>query len=435
MAEGEEQLDPNDVLVEGNRVRETSVDSIRMIHFADIHIGMENYGSVDPKTGVNARVVDFLTRFDELVDYGLEHDVDLVVFAGDAYKQRSPNPTYQRAFARRVKRLADAGVPVVLLVGNHDLPTMTQRATAVDIFSTLEVPNVVVGREYEVHMLETRHGPVQVATVPYPVRQRLLVEEAYRGLSIEELDKALQRTVTSTIEGLRQRLDPQMPAVLTAHLSVSNATYGSERSVMIGRDAVVAKSALDDPAWDYVALGHVHRHQSLNEDHQPPIVYAGSLERIDFGEEGDPKGFCWVELPSAGSDAETKWEFVRVNARPFVTIRADVREEGEPLKALERAIAGYHVEGAVARLIVKLRAEQEPALRDYAVRDLLSAAYTIGGISREVERKARVRLGDQAPEEMTDSEQLERYLEVKETPKERIAALLEHAEGIFRQDH
>jgi len=226
VAEGEEQLDPNDVLVEGNRVRETSVDSIRMIHFADIHIGMENYGSVDPKTGVNARVVDFLTRFDELVDYGLEHDVDLVVFAGDAYKQRSPNPTYQRAFARRVKRLADAGVPVVLLVGNHDLPTMTQRATAVDIFSTLEVPNVVVGREYEVHMLETRHGPVQVATVPYPVRQRLLVEEAYRGLSIEELDKALQRTVTSTIEGLRQRLDPQMPAVLTAHLSVSNATYG-----------------------------------------------------------------------------------------------------------------------------------------------------------------------------------------------------------------
>ena len=81
MAEGEEQLDPNDVLVEGNRVRETSVDSIRMIHFADIHIGMENYGSVDPKTGVNARVVDFLTRFDELVDpiaHGPLRDADSV---------------------------------------------------------------------------------------------------------------------------------------------------------------------------------------------------------------------------------------------------------------------------------------------------------------------------------------------------------------------
>jgi exonuclease SbcD len=97
---------------------------IRLLHFADLHIGMENYGRLDPATGVNGRVLDFLHRFDDLIDYGLEHEVDLVIFAGDAFKIRNPNPTYQRAFARRVKRLAEAGVPVVLLVGNHDLPTM-----------------------------------------------------------------------------------------------------------------------------------------------------------------------------------------------------------------------------------------------------------------------------------------------------------------------
>jgi exonuclease SbcD len=206
---------------------------------------------------------------------------------------------------------------------------------------------------------------------------------------------------------------------------------------MIGRDAVVAKSALDDPAWDYVALGHVHKHQSLNEDQQPPIVYAGSLERIDFGEEGDPKGFCWVELPRGNANEATRavtWEFVEVDARPFVTIRVDVREEEEPLKALEAAIAGRDIDDAVVRLIVQLRGEQEPALRDYALRELLSGAYTIGSISRDVERKARVRLGDQSPEEMTDRELLERYLEVKETPDERISALLDHAERIFHRD-
>jgi len=404
------------------------MDRIRLLHFADIHIGMENYGSIDPSTGVNARVLDFLRRFDELIDYGLEHEVDLVIFAGDAYKRRSPNPTYQRAFAKRVKRLADAGVPVVLLVGNHDLPTMTQKATAVDIFSTLDVPNVIVGREYEIHTVETPSGPVQVATVPYPIRQRLLVNDEYRGLSIEELDKALQRIVTDTIENLKRTLNPDVPAVLTAHLSVSNATYGSERSVMIGRDAVVAKSALDDPAWDYVALGHVHKHQSLNGENQPPIVYAGSLERIDFGEEGDPKGFCWVEL----GREETSWEFVEVSARPFVTIRADVREEDEPLTVLEQKIAKHDLEDAVVRLILQLRTDQEPALHDYDVRALLSEAYAIGSISREVERTARVRLGDQTPEEMTDRELLESFLEIKDTPTERIETLLEHAEPIFQ---
>jgi len=403
------------------------MDKICLLHFADIHIGMENYGRIDKSSGVSRRVLDFLERFDDLIDYGLGRDVDLVIFAGDAYKRRSPSPTYQRAFAARVKRLADADVPVVLLVGNHDLPTMAKKASSVDIFSTLDVPNVIVGRDYGVHTIETRHGPVQVATVPYPIRQRLLVDDEYRGLPIEELDDALQSVVTGIIEGLKSELDSDVPAVLAAHLSISGATYGSERSVMIGRDALVAKSAIDDPAWDYVALGHVHKHQSLNSGNHPPMVYAGSLERIDFGEEGDPKGFCWVEL----TRGETAWEFVEVNARPFVTVRADVRGSENPLATLRQIVAEHDLHDAVVRLILQMREDQKTLLRDYEVRDLLSDAYYIGGINREVDRKARVRLGEQSPEEMTDRELLAKYLEVKETPPERIDDLLEHAAAVF----
>jgi exonuclease SbcD len=244
------------------------------------------------------------------------------------------------------------------------------------------------------------------------------------------LDQALQEIVTANIQALAKRLDPGVPSVLAAHLSVSSATYGSERSVMIGRDAVVLKSALDDPAWDYVALGHVHKHQSLNGDNHPPIVYAGSLERIDFGEEGDPKGFCWVQL----ARGKTSWEFIEVDARPFATVRADVRQSDEPLAALAREIDKHDLRGAVVRLILRLRADQEPMLRDSELRALLSDAYTIGGINREVERKARVRLGDQAPEEMTDRELLAKYLEVKDTPPERVKTLLEHAEPFFQAE-
>ena len=107
---------------------------IRVLHFADIHIGMENYGHLDSATGINSRVLDFLRRFDEVITYGLKHDVDLVIFAGDAFKTRDPNPTLQREFARRVKRLVDAGVPLVMLVGNHDLPVMEKKASSVDIY-------------------------------------------------------------------------------------------------------------------------------------------------------------------------------------------------------------------------------------------------------------------------------------------------------------
>ena len=152
------------------------------MHLADIHIGMENYGRLDPATGLNGRVMDFLRRLSEAVDYALENEVDLVLFAGDAYKTRDPNSTYRREFARRIKRLADAGISVVLLVGNHDLPAQERRASSIDIFRTLDVPNVLVGNRDLLHRIATRRGaPIQVATVPYPVRQRLLSQDEHKG--------------------------------------------------------------------------------------------------------------------------------------------------------------------------------------------------------------------------------------------------------------
>ncbi len=403
------------------------MDPIRLLHFADLHVGTEAFGRIDPATGVNVRVLDFLARFDELVDYALEHEADLVVFAGDAFKTRSPSPTYQRAFARRVKRLADGGIPIVLLVGNHDLPTMTQRASSVDIFRTLAVPNVIVGRTEEVHRVETRRGLMQVITIPYPVRQRLLAHDEYRGLSIAELDHALADIVTGLIRETVAQLDPALPAVLAAHLSVSGAVFSSERSVMIGRDVVILKSALADPALDYVALGHIHKHQSLNEGGYPPIVYAGSLERTDFGEEGQPKGFCWVEL-ARGS---TSWRFVELDARRLVTVRVDVRDALSPLATLQQAVAAQDIKDAVVRLIVQMREDQEAEVRDRDVRGLLSDAAYVAGIVRDVERETRLRLGNLAPEELTDRELLEKYLEAKGSGPERTAVLIEHAEAIF----
>lgn len=399
---------------------------IRLLHFADLHIGIENYGRLDPSTGVNSRVRDFLDRLDEVVAYALENEADLVVFAGDAYKTRDPNPTYQRAFARRVKQLADAGIPVVLLVGNHDLPTMPQRASTVDIFHTLAVPNVYVGREEGVFRIQTRRGPVQVAVVPFPIRTRLLAHEEFRGLSLPDLDAALQKIVTDNIGALARQIDPEVPAVLTAHLSVSGATYGSERGVMIGRDTVILLSALTDPVWDYVALGHIHKHQSLHNGY-PPVVYAGSLERIDFGEEREPKGFCWVQLRRG----ETTWRFVEVKARPFVTIEADLREAGDPLAALREAVGRHNFRNGVVRVILRLRPEQEKQVREADVRRLLEGAAFVAGIRSEVERKARLRLGTVRPEELTPIQLLERYLEAKAVPLDRRQELIEAAREIF----
>jgi exonuclease SbcD len=407
--------------------------SINLLHLADIHIGMENYGRLDSKSGLNSRVVDFLRRLSQAIDMALEHEVDICIFAGDAYKNQRPSPTFQREFARRIKRLAGEGVPVILLVGNHDMATADRAASSLDIFGVLDVPGVIVADREEVHQITCRRGqPLQVATVPYPQRSRLLAREQYQNMTLDDLDMELSRILGENLSDLAAEVKerPDIPAVLTAHLSVSGAKQGSEQSVMIGRDVVVQKSLLDDPAWDYVALGHVHKHQELNGGQHPPIVYPGSLERIDFGEEGERKGFVLVELERG----RAKWEFVPVDARRFVTIRMDVRQSAEPMTTILDELEQHPVDGAIVRVIIKASEAQEILLDEKPMRQALRGASYVASIVRDIDRFQRHRLGGISAEELTPREALELYLDSKEIPEERKAQLLRYAEAIFREE-
>ena len=402
-------------------------EPIRIVHFSDIHVGMENYGRIDPQTGTSTRVRDFLERLDEVVEYALAHEADLAIFAGDAFKSRDPEPTQQREFAARIKRLADA-MPTLLLVGNHDMPSMAARASSVDIFRALEVPGVIVGHLPEARVVQTRRGPIFLAWMPYPMRNRLLSKEEHQGKTIEELETALREAISDVLRGLAEEASArEMPRVLAAHFSVAEAKLGSERTVMLGREVAVFTSSLVDPAWDYVALGHIHQHQNLNPTGSPPVVYSGSLERIDFGEEGEPKGFCWVEV----SRGRARWEFVPVQARPFRTVRLDVRVLADPTAAAVEAVTRIEAEGAVVRVIIRMRPDQQALLRDREIEAALKPASNVV-IAREVESEARARLGDLMPETLTPIQLVERYFRARGEDDKRIAALLAKAEELLR---
>ena len=404
-------------------------EPIRILHFADVHIGMENYGRLDPATGLNRRVVDFLDRLDEVVDYAIAHEADLVLFAGDAFRTRSPNPTHQREFAQRIRRLSEAEIPTVLLVGNHDVPVMAQRASSIEIFDTLDVPHVTVVSSPELLRIETNHGTIQIATLPYMVRQRLLTRELMRRMNPEELDQVVTKIMVDLVHSQAEQVDTNLPVVLLGHFTVDQSEAGSERQVMVGREVFVQISELKDPLWDYVALGHVHRHQNLNPENDPPVVYSGSLERVDFGEEKQPKGFCWVEVKRG----ETAWRYVEVPARPFVTIRVDARQTEEPLMVIQKTVEQYGIDGAVVRLIVKMSPEQEPLLRDSDLSPLLTDAF-FAQVNREIDHTKRKRLEDLDPDAMTPAYLLERYLYSRGKTDEEIKPYVEEARAIFTEE-
>jgi DNA repair protein SbcD/Mre11 len=205
---------------------------------------------------------------------------------------------------------------------------------------------------------------------------------------------------------------------------------GSERGIMLGRDVAVPKNILADPRWDYVALGHIHKHQNLTDGRidAPPVVYSGSIERIDFGEEGDPKGFCWVEL----SRDETKWEFVKVKARPFVTLRGDLRESVNPTQDTIKLIESHNLKQAVVRMYLQMTQESEARFNEMAVRHALQNAgvFHFASLRKEIDQPTRARLGA-SPEGMTAEQLLERYLISKEVSPERRTELMEAASSVF----
>lgn len=377
------------------------------LHLADVHLGMENYGRIDPSTGLHTRLKDFIKCFSFAIDVALEEKVDLVIFAGDAYKNSSPNPTHQREFARQIYRLSEAEIPIVLINGNHDNPVSFGKATSLDIFGTLNVPKAWIVTEPELLNIETKAGPVQVFGLPWPTKNLFLTKEECKNITDEEIIKHLQIRVSKKILEFARMVKPGIPAIFAAHLAAAEAIYsGSERSVIIGNDPVFSNQVLAQKEFNYVALGHIHKFQDLNPDNDIPIVYPGSIERINFGEEKEDKGFCLVNIEKG----KTSYEFIPVPARKFVTIDITISEGQDPTNTLIKEIEKCDLAKAVARIFYTLPGEQKNLLDFNRINSALEEAFlvtTIAEKTKPIERTQRAEVS----EDLGMLEAMDRYIQ------------------------
>ncbi|TRZ48877.1 MAG: exonuclease SbcCD subunit D, partial [Dehalococcoidia bacterium] len=394
---------------------------MKILHFADLHLGVENYGRIDPATGLSTRLLDFLSALDQVVDYALENRVDLILFCGDAYKSREPSQTHQREFAKRINRLSTAGIPVFLLIGNHDLPNAIGRATTTEIFDTLAVKNVYVSNRPDVYRIPTPSGTIQIVSLPWLRRSALLSKEQTKNLNFDQINQKLQQVLTNIIAANIPKLDPGLPSILAAHVWVSGAKVGSEKSMTIGQEHALLLSNVAHPAFDYIALGHIHKHQVLSTN--PPVVYAGSLERIDFGEEEDDKGFYLVEIEpdKETGQRQVSFDFHQITGRRFLTINIGIEpQDTDPTSTVLGTIAEPEegIKDAIVRLQISLPAEHEGQLRDGEIRNAIKEAQYFT-IAKDVRRESRLRLGNWTTQALTPIEALQAYLETTKVPPER----------------
>ncbi len=404
---------------------------MKILHLSDIHMGSSfSHGKINPETGLNSRLEDFINSLSLCIDRAINEPVDLVLFGGDAFPDSTPPPYIQEAFASQFRRLADANIPTVLLVGNHDQHSQGNGGASLSIYRTLAVPNFLVGDKLETHPITTKSGDIQVITLPWVTRSVLLTRPETEGLSMEEINQLLIQKVEPILEAEIRQLDPEIPTILLAHLMAENATMGAESYLAVGKGFQFPMSLMIRPEFDYVALGHVHKHQNLNKKNNPPIVYPGSIERVDFSEEKEEKGYVLIEIDQPKN--QVNWQFCPLPARPFVTIKVDVTQSQEPEADLIKAIANSNIEDAVVRLIYTLRSEQIELIKMNHLNEALAEAHTFTIRGELVSQLARARLPELGIGKSLDPlEALSAYLDNRNDLQDLVPDMLTAAQNLM----
>lgn len=406
--------------------------TLRLLHFADLHLGVQSGGRIDPKSGLNQRIVDVCERLDALCVAAEQQAVHAVLFAGDAFNNQHPNPTLQSLFASRVRRLARSRIAVFLLIGNHDLPKAASLAHPFSIYEALEVEGVVVGDRAQVYRVPLRDdapAPVlQVAALPHFSKHHVLA-----GLAegTDDPDALIEQQVARTVRSLGSSVDPALPSVFVGHCHVNQADVGPAHSLFGVSDVEVSLSTLlTGQPFPYFALGHIHKRQVLSQE--PFVAYPGSLERVDFGEgeridvteagvgnarEAEPKGYYRFDLraPSWTIDGEPRFE--EIVARRFITLRMGELSVTDPLDDVTNRVrvaraSGCTFDDAFVRVTATLAAPDRARLSAAAVRGLFSEAYDVR-LALDVQSSAAIR-DPRFAERMSEIEALDRFLQTKD---------------------
>ena len=406
---------------------------IKFIHLSDIHIGLQTHGKINPATGKNTRLEDIVKSLDFVFDYALTESVDLVLIAGDIFHRENPHPTEEIEFARRVVNLVEESrTKVVMVLGNHDYPSAGGKASAVEIFPALDIEGVTIVRKPGLHTLDTENGQVQIACLPWAGRSGLVSKDEYKSLSTQEIQIEIEKRLIAIIRDLSSKVDNSNPAIFLGHLSVRNAKLsGTERDTITISDPIVPVSELNNGAFNYVALGHIHRFQNLNKDDFPPIVYSGSIERIDFTEEKEKKGFVIGEIVEFEEGWKCEYEFIETPARKFLTIEIDGSDLDSDLN-LEKRFKKEDIANAVVRVRFKVLNPGEK-IDEKRIKSLFESAQTLK-IEKIFEKPEKIMRHPGLSKTMGLMEALDKYIETKPELKDIADEMKSYAEKLIRDN-
>ena len=352
---------------------------------ADWHLAPSG-GKLDPETGLNARLMDRYRCAEWCIADMVKRGVDLILVAGDIFDSAEPTPTERWLALGAMKSAVEAGIPVLVLGGNHELAKSTAEQSATDLLNPLrslivaDQPSIYRcdgerwakllpgdGRRWVELVWPSAGAKIQVACAPYPNKQQLL---AFRpDLSVLGTEAAMREGMTDVIRGLAAQLEPGIPSILLGHFGVDLAKAGSESRMMValGAEWTLNAHELAGMGFELICLGHVHKRQLVVEDRagRSAMFYAGSPCQMDHGEEGDACGYLLHEFED-GRHAETSRHDCPYNRR-YLTI--DLATDSWPAaEDLREAIVKVRIPAGMEADEPQMRRELEAAgVQEYQI--------------------------------------------------------------------
>lgn len=377
---------------------------MKLLHVADLHQGLQTWSWPDPATGIPSRILDVAAAWRWACERAIEHDVDALVVAGDVFHHPNPDATSLALFAQGLQLLRWE-VPVLIIPGNHDRAPHPGRPSVLEAFHLDEeivTDEISRGR---------RTGGVQVVTRPGVVEVNGILFACLPSVSRHQLMGGAERLVLQAdedlVEGLRRIVAALASGpggdVLVGHWSVAGSVLGGETDIAITEEPMLDPVDLEGP-WSYVAFGHIHRAQEIGT----LGAYAGSIDRMNFGEENYTPGVWLVELDSNPSPEATA-KFLPSPARRFITL--DVEADGNDVD----------VEGAIVRVRnvpERSTAEVRASLR------AAGAALVRLEVAREDRPPTRVAAAAEVPGPL---EALDLYLAQRDVDEDRRPRIRERA--------
>lgn len=402
---------------------------LKIAHVGDIHWGL-GYPGPSP----DSRFKDICRVMDWAADRIIEERCDLVLVAGDFFKDANVFLTRASveiaAAVAWLRKLSDADIPVVVISGtpSHDA------IAAYELIKEMRIPDIHIFTSPSIKEVYWNGLIISVACLPGINRSTIASKEEYSKLAPHEIHQLMTGKITQLVMGMAAQCQ-HSPRILLSHITCAGADKGFE-DLLQQQEPILTKEAIEGSGFDLVCLGHIHRPQKV-EGLSVPTFYCGAPERLSFNEEGVTPGF-WIHEFEESEHRDSR--FIETPAREFLTKQYDIREiHPADLEDWYEKISGIYAAfspatGAIVRLKYKITEELAKAVSPNEIRRRLEqcSPFYIAGIEADIERSTRTRaMGASA--EMGPVEALPLWFEVAQVSDKDRDELISKTEVMVRE--